>query len=992
MKTKRITSILLTLCMLFSFVSVFAEGTTNDTTSVSITFAAQQDGAFGLFTPQRIEVADGIAEEYGYTVSTEATAPTVFDALVAVHEAKYGSAFTEETAKDYLDIKDGWITTAFSQPAGGTGFKVNSKTPADDNGTGYTADKAELKSGDIVEFWFYMDTDCWSDKYSTFDATEKTVKVGESFTLTLSTVGYDETATPVNGADENNYITVNTVNENDGSLSEALYDAEGTEITPDENGEISLSFDEVGTYIVTANGFITDEIIIDWQTYETAEIPCPITAPFCVVNVQPHLADVIIHNIAKKYVNSDLTQTSTNLPWIIADLMTYEKLYPNSENKLTDTQKQTYLDKLISDVQGTTSPNVLAKTIIALRSMGYDPRNVYTSSLEKIDVVGRLVDLVESEAASVVNNEYTLPYVMVALEQSEDYITEEQREYLIGKALSLSTNWQNVSWGTDALTPMLLALAPYYDNNADVKSKVDESVEILKGEQRDDGMIDAWPGSEGASTGLAICGLSALGINADKVKTENSENSLIDGMLTDVNDAKDEFSDAFSTEQGFRGLLAWRLITDGDGRDMYDFSDYPVVEAYATWASGCPVTFEVTPSDATVSVDGVEPVLSNMYDLAEGTYTYTVSKSGYNTKTEKIIVTSDDIENHTPKKVVVSLSGTSSESGSGSADTKISVSIRVMIHDDKCNGSYTYKYNSSKYTELVSETITAEKGVTVFDVLDEALTKNNIEYIEGSEDYISSIDGLAEFDHATNSGWMFTVDGKHVNVGCREKKLNSSSKIVWFYTDDYTQEQGSSNYSDGSSGSSTNKEDKTENHSFTDIADHWAFDAIEYVYNRSIMDGVSETEFAPDDTMTRAMLITVLYRLENITEQAKSHSFTDVKDGEWYADAVAWAAENGIVDGVTETEFAPNNSITREQMSAVLYRYAQYKDQDTSVGEDTNILSYTDALEISEYAIPAIQWMVGAGLMNGETDSTVNPKNNSTRAQVATILMRYLEQ
>ena len=94
----------------------------------------------------------------------------------------------------------------------------------------------------------------------------------------------------------------------------------------------------------------------------------------------------------------------------------------------------------------------------------------------KIDVVGRLVDLVESEAASVVNNEYTLPYVMVALEQSEDYITEEQREYLIGKALSLSTNWQNVSWGTDALTPMLLALAPYYDNNTDVKSEVDKEV------------------------------------------------------------------------------------------------------------------------------------------------------------------------------------------------------------------------------------------------------------------------------------------------------------------------------------------------------------------------------------------------------------------------------------------------------------------------------------------------------------------------------------
>lgn len=179
---------------------------------------------------------------------------------------------------------------------------------------------------------------------------------------------------------------------------------------------------------------------------------------------------------------------------------------------------------------------------------------------------------------------------------------------------------------------------------------------------------------------------------------------------------------------------------------------------------------------------------------------------------------------------------------------------------------------------------------------------------------------------------------------------------------------------------------------FTDTMDHWAFDAIEYVYNHSIMQGVSETEFAPDDTMTRAMLVTVLYRLENKNEKAKSHNFADVKDGEWYADAINWAAEKGIAEGVSETEFAPNTDITREQTATVLYRYAQYKEQDTSVGEDTNILSYTDAEEVSEYAISAMQWMVGAGLMNGETESTINSQNNSTRAQVATILMRYLEQ
>lgn len=183
-----------------------------------------------------------------------------------------------------------------------------------------------------------------------------------------------------------------------------------------------------------------------------------------------------------------------------------------------------------------------------------------------------------------------------------------------------------------------------------------------------------------------------------------------------------------------------------------------------------------------------------------------------------------------------------------------------------------------------------------------------------------------------------------------------------------------------------------EKSTFTDIADHWAVDAIEYVCSNSIMEGVSETTFAPDDTMTRAMLVTVLYRLEKPTEKAKLHGFTDVMDGEWYTDAVSWAAENGIVDGVTDTEFAPDAYITREQMAAVMYRYAQYKEQDTSVGENTNILSYDDAFEISEYAIPAIQWMAGAGLMNGKTQATINPKDYSTRAQVATILMRYLEQ
>ena len=110
------------------------------------------------------------------------------------------------------------------------------------------------------------------------------------------------------------------------------------------------------------------------------------------------------------------------------------------------------------------------------------------------------------------------------------------------------------------------------------------------------------------------------------------------------------------------------------------------------------------------------------------------------------------------------------------------------------------------------------------------------------------------------------------------------------------------------------------------------------------------------------------------------------------AATTCWAASIGIVSGHSETEFAPNDNITREQIATIMHRYAQYKGHDVSVGENTNILSYTDTKHISEYAIPAMQYVVGTGLMNGKTDSTINPKDNATRAEVAAILQRFLEK
>lgn len=176
---------------------------------------------------------------------------------------------------------------------------------------------------------------------------------------------------------------------------------------------------------------------------------------------------------------------------------------------------------------------------------------------------------------------------------------------------------------------------------------------------------------------------------------------------------------------------------------------------------------------------------------------------------------------------------------------------------------------------------------------------------------------------------------------------------------------------------------------FTDVASSaWYAEAVRYVYANGMMNGTSATQFSPNATTNRAMIVTILYRLEG-SPAASASSFTDVVAGSYYADAVNWAAANGIVNGVTETSFAPTSAVTREQMAAILYRYAQFKGYDVTASNDLS--SYVDASQISAYATTAMQWANAEGLITGSTSTTLNPVGNATRAEVATILMRFCE-
>lgn len=290
------------------------------------------------------------------------------------------------------------------------------------------------------------------------------------------------------------------------------------------------------------------------------------------------------------------------------------------------------------------------------------------------------------------------------------------------------------------------------------------------------------------------------------------------------------------------------------------------------------------------------------------------------------------------------------------------------------------------------------------------------------------------------SGWMYTVNGSHPSLGLNEYKLTGDEEIVWHYVDDYRQEVADWSESDktgdgslynrwldakdtdsipkptptvtptatkqpqsggsGSGGSTSTakpttaptvipttapEKDTTQTVWFTDVTENmWFYQAVKYAYDKGFMTGVSDSEFAPDITLTRAMFVSALYRIENEPTADGELNFSDVADDSWHAKAVLWAYNNDIISGKTETEFDPNSDITREQMAVILYRYAKTK----GYNSDSDEITYSDVKDIAEYAIDSVKWAYCAGIMTGDENGNFNPKAGTTRAQAASVFMR----
>ncbi|MBP5165814.1 MAG: S-layer homology domain-containing protein, partial [Oscillospiraceae bacterium] len=556
---------------------------------------------------------------------------------------------------------------------------------------------------------------------------------------------------------------------------------------------------------------------------------------------------------------------------------------------------------------------------------------------------------------------------------------------LKAEALAEKDSWMDTAGGTDGLTPIMLALAPYYSED-DVKEALDAAVEAVKAAQAEDGAI----GGNAASTGLALAGLAAMNIDPADVKAGEGEDakSLTDGIMTFAGDDGASIgSNGFDMEQGFRGLVALAKLGSG----IYDFSGNigSRVPAVATPAKAV-VTFSVVPSSAEITVllngeEEAEPSATSdkTYSLDAGSYTYTVEKEGYTSESGEITITEEQADAAEEITIKINLSVIEDEEAQ-----LVTITVKVMVHDaETCENALTYKNDADKYFSLLGDeesceiTLNAEDA-TAADALLAALIEFDIEYEQQSNGYFPSIGGYAEKEHGAKSGWMYMVDGTPADVAATEYKFTKDSTMVWFYTDDYTKDYGSEAFGGDDDEPATSGE-TAEKPVFEDVPeDAYYAEAVDWAVENGITTGTSETTFSPDDDCTRAQMVTFLWRAAgspapSVTETA----FTDIDSGEYYYQAVLWAVENGITTGTTETTFSPNDTVTRAQAVTFIYRYAG-----SPAVEKTDV--FTDVDPDSYYA-DAVSWAYGESVTTGTSETTFSPEEACLRAQIVTFLYRY---
>lgn len=365
-----------------------------------------------------------------------------------------------------------------------------------------------------------------------------------------------------------------------------------------------------------------------------------------------------------------------------------------------------------------------------------------------------------------------------------------------------------------------------------------------------------------------------------------------------------------------------------------------------------PFTFALTNPDVVAEVNGnAYKSLQDAANAAKDGDEITVVK---NDKLDLTFNTTKSVKvkNDTGVAITVKFNGTNKDVAKDATETFSYTKPSSSSSGGSSSGKTTYKVTTSAVNNggVNASPSNAEKGATITITLspDKGYKLDKLTVTDGSGKSVSTV-------KKSDTVYTFTMPASAVKVGVSYVKATETPSGT----------------------------------KFNDVsANDWFASAVDYVTGKGMMNGTADNTFSPKAHTTRGMVVTVLYRLEN-QPSTSAASFTDVASGAYYANAVAWANANGIVSGYGSGKFGPNDKVTREQLAAILYRYAQYKKYDVSGAKSLD--GYTDAQSVSSYAVPALQWANAAGIVTGKSGSKLDPKGNATRAEVAAMLMRFCE-
>lgn len=973
--------VLLMILGAFSF-GVFASADT-----VAVTASLSEDGF--IYPPSELEISDGLAEEYGYTVQ-DAGGPTVFDAAVALHKEVFGDAFTPETAKDFLDItSSGFLTKLLGQETSAIGFMVNGRTPNDGvynesygSYTSYTADMSVLSDGDNVQIFLYQDKSFWSDEYSYFDKTELTAKTNEQFSLTLSGFSTfygtypEDIISAATHVFEDTTVLVST--------SKTFEDAD--EYVTDQNGAVSLSFDTEGTYYITAASDPENYIYISppWcvVTVSDSELSAPVESqtpaetPSAAPDASPSATAAPSSSPSAGFTTSEITEKIAALSENISDDYAGEtedawKIVDMAAAGYADklTQKDEYIaatiDACASDKASDFS--YLVKAALSLTALDVDATDLTASDGTEFN----LIEKISGFAAEDIGYSSNAIYALSAYDCGDFAVdTGLTRDALIDAILESRAS--NGLWGYsyggqefidyDTTASTLSAFAPYYlaenaqaagiseEHYTQIQDNVNTVIAALSEAQGENGSL----GSSNTDA-MAVIGLASVGINPNTnpkfIKSQSLMSALMGYALED--NSGFGFSDnsaynALATEQAFRAMIAYQGIYDTNA-------------AY------------------------------NVYMLIPVTMPETGSGSG---------------------------GGGSNPGGGGSSSSQIRVTFTLRgdtVHEDGAHsGAYPAWLTESSYT--------LTQGATALDLFKRALDANGYTYELSGGSYISSITSpsgvtLEEFSNGPYSGWLYEINGEQPQVSMGDYTLKNGDKMDFYFSDDYRESYDPGTGSTGSSGSSGalgfggstssssspsptaapegENETPTGSSSFSDVPEeHWAYEYISELTSRGIINGYDDGSFRPDANVTRAEFVTILCRAAGadatVSTSDTDIAFSDVTPGDWYYEYAIWAAGTGITNGTSETEFSPNENILRQDICVMLDRYST-NIAASPLAPAESAGAFADDGEISDYAKDSVYKLKSAGIVSGTGDNRFKPQTGATRAETAKMVLGIVE-